>query len=143
MTNYEAFYNQAMAHVAMLREGIREVWLNTAPCVQGTYKKRELETLVKRINEILTPIHGVTGPDVEAWERNLREQVMLAVHPLQPEYEKLQQQLATVTAERDAELVAENERIGGLAEEWAGKYHALQAENERLKEMINANPAQA
>lgn len=102
MTNDQQAYDRAMAHNAMLREAIREVWLNTAPCVQGMYKKRELEALIRRINKILTPIHGATEADADAWEKKLRQEVMQAVHPLQPEYEKLQQQLATVTNERDA-----------------------------------------
>lgn len=126
--DHQQAYDRAMAHNAMLREALI---LQTE--VISSYDV--MEKSVKALN--------ATEADATAWEKKLRQDVMLAVHPLQPEYEKLQQQLATVTAERDAELVAENERIGGLAEEWAGKYHALQAENERLKEMINANPAQA
>jgi hypothetical protein len=136
MTNYEALYNQAMAHNAMLRDAI-----DAADSCLLSYKMGELAgweiALYSRKREAAL---NATGPDVEAWMINFQNKSIDTTIKL---YESEMQQLATVTAERDAELVAENERIGGLAEEWAGKYHALQAENERLKEMINANPAQA
>lgn len=100
MINYEALYNQAMAHNAMLREAAK-----TATDAFAVHYSNWNPLLMDEYGEIIAPVQetlNATGPDVEAWERKLREKVMLAVHPLQPEYEKLQQQLATVTAERDA-----------------------------------------
>lgn len=87
MTNDQQAYDRAMAHNAMLREALI---LQTE--VISSYDV--MEKSVKALN--------ATEADATAWEKKLRQDVMLAVHPLQPEYEKLQQQLATVTVERDA-----------------------------------------
>lgn len=106
-------YDRAMAHNAMLREAL------TKMCGRFSHdEKYRLDAL------------NATEADADAWEKKLRQEVMLAVHPLQPEYEKLkalladeiasnksnvecciaqaddlrdlQKQLATVTNERDA-----------------------------------------
>lgn len=87
MTNdLQQAYDRAMAHNAILREVLDRCCL----CVDIGDTCMCCEAL------------NATEADVEAWEKKLRQDVMLAVHPLQPEYEKLKQQLATVTAERDA-----------------------------------------
>ena len=39
-------------------------------------------------------------------------------------------------AQEVANLQAENERLGSLAEEWAGKYHAATTENERITQAL-------
>jgi len=101
MTNYEALYNQAMAHNAMLRETILELHSSLDFCdIQIEWK------ITKALN--------ATGDDAEAWERKLREQVMLAVQPLQPEYEKLKKQLETIKTELETFKNDINNLLNGL-----------------------------
>lgn len=101
MTNdLQQAYDRTMAHNAMLRDRLGVLIHLTDR--ENRYWHEAKEAM------------AATEADVTAWEKKLREQVMLAVHPLQPEYEKLQQQLATVTAERDA-LRKELSKYGGDA----------------------------
>lgn len=108
MTNDQQAYDRAMAHNAMLREALgkyEEVYPYVCDLKDNAFMAEHHEGLTQVINLWLRygrVALNATEADAEAWEKKLRQDVMLAVHPLQPEYEKLQQQLATVTAERDA-----------------------------------------
>ena len=86
-------YDRAMAHNAMLREALAHA---------RPYTLSPGLNLATLSSMFVDKALNATEADVTAWGKKLQEQVMLAVHPLQPEYEKLQQQLATVTPERDA-----------------------------------------
>lgn len=85
MTNYEALYTQAMAHVAMLREALEYLlsWYDN-----HDYEDRGMAAL------------NATGPDVEAWKEMIEMEAFKrgAASATTAHYE----QLATVTAERDA-----------------------------------------
>ena len=106
--NLQQAYDRAMAHNAMLREALgkyEEVYPYVCDLKDNAFMAEHHEGLTQVINLWLRygrVALNATEADAEAWEKKLRQDVMLAVHPLQPEYEKLQQQLATVTAERDA-----------------------------------------
>ena len=107
MTNYEALYNQAMAHNAMLRDAI-----DAADSCLLSYKMGELAgweiALYSRKREAAL---NATGPDVEAWMINFQNKSIDTTIKL---YESEMQQLATVTAERDA-LRKELNKYGGDA----------------------------
>ena len=95
MTNYEALYNQTMAHNAMLRDAI-----DAADSCLLSYKMGELAgweiALYSRKREAAL---NATGPDVEAWMINFQNKSIDTTIKL---YESEMQQLATITAERDA-----------------------------------------
>jgi hypothetical protein len=101
-------YSRAMAHNAMLREALTEAYreINEISARTGSPRNQlgmpmvDEDYFLAVVDKSRNALNA-TEADSTAWEKKLREQVMLAVHPLQPEYEKLQQQLATVT-ERDA-----------------------------------------
>lgn len=110
MTNYEALYNQAMAHNAMLREAAEFAYLkldNYAYEKDCDEKQRMVHEAHTRINKAL----NATGPDVTAWMINFQNKSIDTTIKL---YESEMQQLATVTAERDA-LRKELNKYGGDA----------------------------
>lgn len=102
MTNYEALYNQAMAHNAMLREALDFY------SQQNHLSDRADSLLMVEEGLIAKEAIAATGPDVEAWlqthddkQFNVYTQVASETCAVAI---NLKQRLATVTAERDALL---------------------------------------
>lgn len=96
MTNYEALYNQAMAHNAMLREALDFY------SQQNHLSDRADSLLMVEEGLIAKEAIAATGPDVEAWKETIEMESFKrgAASAITAHYE----QLATVTAERDALL---------------------------------------
>lgn len=112
--------NKTMAHNAMLREALgkyEEVYPYVCDLKDNAPTREHHEGLTQIINLWLRygrVALNATDADAERWEKKRREQVMLAVHPLQPEYEKLKKQLETIKTELETFKNDINNLLNGL-----------------------------